>query len=528
MVYTLSLMTLLVALAGVIAYAGDVLGTTIGRRRLSLFGWRPKRTGQVVGIAVGILIMLVTLSILAVAFRGAAAVLLDAQRAATELTTLRGELRELTEQVSDMEASLADANEEIDDARAERNAALIERDEALAERSRLLADATRFSNSVIDLQTEITGLDTNLLTVQEELAAARTSLAEIELERDSARQDLTEAQAAVAAAESDVRRLRSLVEQATNARNQALEDVSELTSTQLALEQQAASLEEQVTVLRSNLTILQDQTISLETINAQLLESNRSLRVANSVLAGENDTLRSNVGDLDSRVLALEDQLSSLRTELSTQADDLVRAREQVRAVSDGALTFEQDEEIYRMVIPAQSPDDIQRALAEAVTTANSIALGRGAGELRLPIDTVNALVTDIAATEGSDLLRFVSPVDQYGPSTLEVTFDLRENKRLLDAGQLLVSRPIFLGEGDNAKSDTALRDDVTRLSATARQSLQALGYRGNSSSSLPTTEVETLLAWLNRLSGQAVVGVVAREPVYVAGDAQLEFVIVR
>ncbi|MEM6429598.1 MAG: DUF3084 domain-containing protein [Deinococcota bacterium] len=528
MLYTLSLLTLLVAMAGVIAYAGDVLGTTIGRRRLSLFGWRPKRTGQVVGIAVGILIMLVTLSILAVAFRGAAAVLLDAQRTADEIVRLREELRVLTAQVTAMEASLADANDEIDAARAERNAAFIERDEALAERSRLQQEAAGFSNSVLDLQAEIAELDSNLLTVQQELDTAQASLADIELERDNALQDLAEANQAVDTAEADVTRLRSLVAQATNARNQALQDVSELTSTQLSLEQQASALEEQVTVLRSNLQILQDQTVSLETINAQLLESNRSLRVANSVLIGENDTLRSNVGDLDSRVLALEDQLNSLRADLSNQADALLRAREQVRAVSDGALTFEQNEEIYRAVVSAQNPGDIQRALAEAVTTASSIALGRGAGELRLSIDTVNALVEGIATTEGSDLLRFVSPTDQYGPSTLEVNLDLRENERLLDAGQLLVSRPIFLGEGDNSKSDTALRDDVTRLSATARQSLQALGYSGNSTSSLPTAEVETLLAWLNRLSGEAVVGVVAKEPVYVAGDAQLEFVIVR
>ena len=80
MLYVVSLVLLLVVLAGVIAYAGDVLGTVVGKRRLSLFGWRPKRTGQVVGVAAGILIMLVTLSTLAVAFRGAAGVLLRAQR----------------------------------------------------------------------------------------------------------------------------------------------------------------------------------------------------------------------------------------------------------------------------------------------------------------------------------------------------------------------------------------------------------------------------------------------------------------
>jgi energy-coupling factor transporter ATP-binding protein EcfA2 len=41
MTYVAGLVALLVTLAGVIAYAGDRLGTWVGRRRLTLFGARP-------------------------------------------------------------------------------------------------------------------------------------------------------------------------------------------------------------------------------------------------------------------------------------------------------------------------------------------------------------------------------------------------------------------------------------------------------------------------------------------------------
>ncbi len=519
-------MMLLVALAGVIAYAGDVLGTTIGRRRLSLFGWRPKRTGQVVGIAVGILIMLVTLSILSIAFRGAAAVLLDAQQTAEELTSLRRERRELAREIEDANARLAEAEVIIADARRERDDALAARDEANAERLALREEALQFSQSVLELQDEISGLEGELSTVQEQLTSAQTSLTSIQQERDSAEQELASAQENIAQAELEVDRLSSQVEQATRARDQALQDAAELRRTQLLLEEETDALNEQIDALRFTVRDLQDQAASLETINAELLESNRSLRIANTALASENDTLRSNVGDLDSRVLSLEDQLNTLRADLAEQAEALLRAREQVRAVGDGALTFEQGEEIYRVVIEANRESDIQSSLADAVATANSLALSRGAGELRLATDTFNDVVTQLAATNQSDLLRFVSPRDQYGTSALEVTFDVRENTRLLDAGQLLLSRPIFLGEGDNSKSDAALRDDVTRLSTAARQALQQRGYSGNAVVS--TSDVETLLAWLSRLSGEAVVGVVAKNPVYVAGDTALEFVIVR
>ena len=517
---------LLVALAGVIAYAGDVLGTTIGRRRLSLFGWRPKRTGQVVGIAVGILIMLVTLSILSIAFRGAASVLLDAQQTAEELASLRRERRELLQEIDAANARIAEADSIIASARLERDEALAARDEANTERVALREEALQFSQSVLELQEEITQVDSELSSVQTQLASAQTSLASIQQERDNAEAELASAQDNIAQAELEVNRLSSQVEQATRARDQALQDAAELRRTQLLLEEERDALNEQIDALRFTVRDLQDQAASLETINAELLESNRSLRIANNALASENDTLRSNVGDLDSRVLSLEDQLNNLRTNLAEQAEALLRAREQVRAVSDGALTFEQDEEVYRVVINARNETDIQSALADAVTTANNLALSRGAGELRLATDTFNDLVAQLASTAQGDLVRFVSPLDQYGTSALEVTFDVRENSQLLDAGQLLLSRPIFLGEGDNSKSDAALRDDVTRLSTAARQALQQRGYSG--SALVSTSDVETLLAWLSRLSGEAIVGVVAKDPVYVAEDAALEFVIVR
>ena len=53
MIYLLGLGVLLAFLAGVIAWAGDRLGTWAGRRRLTIFGARPKRTGQVIGVTGG-------------------------------------------------------------------------------------------------------------------------------------------------------------------------------------------------------------------------------------------------------------------------------------------------------------------------------------------------------------------------------------------------------------------------------------------------------------------------------------------
>jgi hypothetical protein len=130
--YVAGLVALLVTLAGVIAYAGDRLGTWVGRRRLTLFGARPRRTGQIVGVSAGILIMLTTLGVLSLAFRSAAQTLLNAQRTAQQLQTLQEQERTLQIQLQGMlaqqsalEADLRIARGIITEAEAARDAALI-------------------------------------------------------------------------------------------------------------------------------------------------------------------------------------------------------------------------------------------------------------------------------------------------------------------------------------------------------------------------------------------------------------------
>ena len=181
MLYIVSVVSLLVVLAGVIAYAGDVLGTTVGKRRLSLFGWRPKRTGQVVGVAVGILIMLTTLSILAVAFRGAAGVLLQAQRTSLELEGLRSEQLALQSDVKTLRENLASAQAELasaEDALAASRAAL---GEAEADRDQALTQAINLTETTEDLTTEVNDLQAQAQRLRERngmLEADNTALVE--------------------------------------------------------------------------------------------------------------------------------------------------------------------------------------------------------------------------------------------------------------------------------------------------------------------------------------------------------------
>ena len=52
-----------IVISGVIAYLGDALGTLVGKKRLSLFGMRPRFTALFVAISTGIIITLSTFGI---------------------------------------------------------------------------------------------------------------------------------------------------------------------------------------------------------------------------------------------------------------------------------------------------------------------------------------------------------------------------------------------------------------------------------------------------------------------------------
>ena len=90
----------IVVLAGAIAFIGDRVGHQVGRRRLSLFGLRPKHTSTIVAVGFGMLIALgVTLAFLAASHY--------ARTAFFRLSELNAQVASLQRQVQEREQELA-------------------------------------------------------------------------------------------------------------------------------------------------------------------------------------------------------------------------------------------------------------------------------------------------------------------------------------------------------------------------------------------------------------------------------------
>jgi predicted PurR-regulated permease PerM len=91
------------ALAGTVAYVGDRVGHQVGRRRLTLFGIRPRYTSTIVAIATGMVIGLV--------------VTLVAIFASEQVKTAFFKLNSINQQISELQARQRDLETKVNTGR---------------------------------------------------------------------------------------------------------------------------------------------------------------------------------------------------------------------------------------------------------------------------------------------------------------------------------------------------------------------------------------------------------------------------
>ena len=198
MISVLGLIVLLIFLAGVTAYAGDRLGMFVARRRLSLFGIRPRRTGQIVGVVAGILITLTTLIVLSLAFRGATQTIINAQQVGEELSrlraerlTLEGEIRTLGGIINELDGEVGNLSVQAESLRAEnrdlqfRNQQLGDANATLGSRNiNLQVVNDQLRSEILDSNDQVRGLKSQVDKLQVVLEGQAAELDRIRVQFD--------------------------------------------------------------------------------------------------------------------------------------------------------------------------------------------------------------------------------------------------------------------------------------------------------------------------------------------------------
>lgn len=328
------LVLVLALLAGGIAYLGDRLGAYVGRRRLSLFGARPRTTGAIVGVLAGILIMLTTLAVLAVAFQNATRTLLNVQRTLDELNQLRAQQRVLDQRVVDaneqlgvLRGELEEALETIGTAEQQRDAAIRARDAASEERDALELERDALLTETEEARAEAEAAERELAAAEERLAVAASELEEAtgavidaRAERDRALTEADEALEAARDAQGEAARLESEVEEARAQLEAANLQLSGMQASLDVVAQRLGVAEEQVASAQADLRAAEAAREEAKRAEAEAIEGRtaateelRSARLESEELAARLTELNAEVEELEASADALRLQAQGLR-----------------------------------------------------------------------------------------------------------------------------------------------------------------------------------------------------------------------
>ena len=296
------LITAILILGGVIATVGDRIGTRVGKKRLSLFNLRPKKTAVLVTILTGIGISASTLASLFLVDEGlrkGVFELEDIQRdltrkrvqlegTANNLEITKKELEQAREQQAQAQKNLEAINRSLIAANAKQQLTQAQLNKTIKEQARTQAllqsttaklnqVATRYKQAIDELQSIIDQRDNKIQEIKE-LRAERQRL------YTEAKKALDQAEAAINKRDRELDKRQEAIDKRDEKIAQLDKQIQERNSQITSREKMIAQRQKVINEKQARLSELERQQASLEQQLAKLGQSNRDLRLGKLAL----------------------------------------------------------------------------------------------------------------------------------------------------------------------------------------------------------------------------------------------------
>ena len=410
--YAFALILLLILISGLIAYIGDQIGMKLGKKRVSIFGLRPRYSSIIITVLTGIVIASLSIVILLTAYSGLRQALFNINEVMARLDQLDSELMRRTE--------------ELDDLRQERQE-----------------------------------LEDSLALTQEEYEEASGELEETREEYEEAARQLAEAREEITALEQDRDELDYLVEDLRQERDELEDQIEELNL-------ELAEVNEDLEEAREQLVYYMDEDIVYrrgEIVYSSVIEGGRS---ENEIINDLNEFL-SEANRVASQRQIQTDEDTGMSLHLQTE--DILHAAQVIYNVEPGEqlivslssrvnvprhdtlradininrnfVVFEEDEEVGSKRIDASSStSDIDRKLRELLTEVNQESSRRG-------------LLQDMDGTVGAlDFINFYQLVQDIRSHEGMVDVEVRASEKIWRQDRLSDNIDFVITELDEAEED--------------------------------------------------------------------------
>jgi len=168
--YSLILISTVIIISGLIAFVGDWVGLKIGKKRVTIFGLRPHSTAIFITIISGILIAIITVTILAISSNDVKTALFgmeelkeklfylsrEVELRNTQLSSTKEDLKKKTTQLQEMEEKYQKLSEDIKNKTSQLEKLLIIRESLIEEKDKLDKEVEELNATIKALYSGIT------------------------------------------------------------------------------------------------------------------------------------------------------------------------------------------------------------------------------------------------------------------------------------------------------------------------------------------------------------------------------------
>ena len=341
----------LLVLAGVIAYAGDVIGRRIGRKHYRLFGLRPRTTALIYAIGSGVLISLVSVLAFAALNSQALRNILEADSLRGEVGQLKGQVNPLRAEVKRSQNQLEGAQNQLEGAKTQLRgaqtrleAAVIEVQKLSARQKEVLLDKAALEREVSTLEAVKNDLAIRTVQLEESTVQLEESNVQLETRAETLEIQLVEFETQVketsqqlTAREASLKKVQAQYQ----AEYQAGREQLQVSGRQLNLKQKQLQLSrENLTFSKGQLLALTRQKTVLEQRSseslkrlAQLERESADLEIIKAQLEGENRRLSQTLSGERTQAFKVRSSLSSLQARSSTLQTELAQQAAEVQSL---------------------------------------------------------------------------------------------------------------------------------------------------------------------------------------------------
>lgn len=307
-----AILILLVLVAGLVAYVGDLVAKRVGKRHWRFLGLRPKATATLVAVATGVLIGLGAFGAFFLLVRDARETILQAEAVRQERDRLRNEVTRLESRAASIFSQYEQLKAERDEF--EKNNTLLAKqlaqnvelqrqtrqdlEDALIEREKLRQEVEKLEAERNSLRQAQAPLRQALATLQSEKAQLLSGRDQLLAQADRAKWQLGQLEAAGRNAQNQLRKLQSEKQRLEQARREAQARLTGLQARTRELEARLQQLEADKRNLEGDVAVLG----SGATLAPPSDTSSRAL-----------ETLQRENGDLRNKLLEAQRELQQLR-----------------------------------------------------------------------------------------------------------------------------------------------------------------------------------------------------------------------